>query len=103
MKRSGTSVAIVGVMVGLMMSVKIAFAEPDTLSPGLMPMFTSEWWQWALSIPSSQNPLLDRTGEKCMWGQRDFVWFLAGVSGGGSTTRACSVPEDKTLFSPSPT
>ena len=35
-----------------------------------------------------------------MVGQRDFVWFLAGVNGGGSAIRACSVPEDRTLFFP---
>jgi len=35
-----------------------------------------------------------------MVGQRDFVWFLTGVNGGGSATLACSVPADKTLFFP---
>ena len=82
------------------MTEKTAFADPGTLPPGQLPAFTAEWWQWALSIPKSRNPLFDTTGENCMIGQRDVVWFLAGTLFGGSATRRCSVPEDKTLFFP---
>lgn len=62
---------------------------------------TPEWWQWALSIPASVNPLLDETGAQCMVGQRGGEWFLAGVfyplSG---ATRECTIPEGVTLFFP---
>jgi hypothetical protein len=61
---------------------------------------TAKWWQWALSIPVFENPLLDQTGEKCMVGQRGPVWFLVGNFGGGDTTRSCSIPEGKRLFFP---
>ncbi len=61
---------------------------------------TAEWWQWALSIPTPSNPLLDTTGDNCMVGQRGSVWFLAGFFFGGAATRTCSVPEDKALFFP---
>jgi hypothetical protein len=60
---------------------------------------TADWWQWALSIPVSANPLLDDSGKNCMVGQRGDTWFLAG-SFGGSASRTCSVPEGVTLFFP---
>ena len=60
----------------------------------------SQWWQWALSIPASVNPLTDATGDNCFVGQRGTTWFLAGVFFGGSATRACSIPENTTLFFP---
>ena len=61
---------------------------------------TSEWWQWVLSIPVAENPLLDQTGADCVVGQRGPVWFLVGNFGGGTTTRNCSIPEGKLLFFP---
>jgi hypothetical protein len=60
----------------------------------------SQWWQWALSIPTSVNPLADTTGQDCMVGQRGGVWFLAGTFGTSSATRSCSVPEGVSLFFP---
>jgi len=97
---SGRVLTITGIMIGLMMPAKMAFADPDGLPPGQLPTFTALWWEWVLSIPRPVNPTLDTTGADCMVGQRDFVWFLAGVNGGGSATLACSVPADKTLFFP---
>jgi len=61
----------------------------------------AEWRQWTLSIPTSVNPQLDDTGQNCMVGQRGSIWFLAGVWLGGTAARACSVPEDTTIFFPS--
>ena len=63
----------------------------------LLKNLTAQWWQWVLSIPVFENPLLDQTGEKCVVGQRGPVWFLAGNFGGGETTRSCSVPEGNLL------
>lgn len=51
----------------------------------------NEWWQWAVSIPSAVNPVLDNSGKACALGQRGNVWFLAGNTG-GRTTRECAVP-----------
>src|SRR5713101_1673269 len=84
-------IVIVGIGLGLMMPLNRAFADSQ---------LSAEWWQWALSIPTSENPQLDTIGENCMVGQRGSVWFLAGTFGGGSATHACSVPEDKLLFFP---
>ena len=61
---------------------------------------SAEWWQWALSIPTSFNPLLDTTGNNCMVGQHGPVWFLAGFFFGGAGTRDCTVPDDKFIFFP---
>lgn len=61
---------------------------------------TAQWWQWALSAPTSVNPLEDLTGGDCMVGQRDVVWFLAGFFNGSTVTRSCSVPQGSALFFP---
>jgi hypothetical protein len=60
---------------------------------------SAEWWQWAVSISPSNNPVLDATGGNCMVGQHGSVWFLAG-NFGGTTTRTCAVPEGTVLFFP---
>jgi hypothetical protein len=87
-------------MTAMVFMVAIKVASAQGLPPGQLPQLTGEWWQWALSIPISVNPLLDTTGERCMVGQRGSIWFLAGVNGGGSATLTCSVPEDAILFFP---
>jgi hypothetical protein len=62
--------------------------------------WSAEWWQFVLSIPTSENPLLDADGSRCVLGQRGPVWFLVGWFGPGAATRACSVPEGTALFFP---
>jgi hypothetical protein len=88
-------IAVVGISLGLMMPLNMACADSQSFK-----QLSAEWWQWALSIPVSENPVLDETGEKCVVGQRGSVWFLAGNSGGGSTARACAVPAGTELFFP---
>jgi len=64
---------------------------------------SAQWWQWALSIPVSTNPLTELTdaGSICMVGQRGPVWFLAGtLFTGGTFSRKCSVPEGVELYFP---
>jgi hypothetical protein len=90
--------AVVSIVGGLMFPVNAGIAQG--VPPGQLPTLTGEWWQWDLSIPAAENPAVDATGEKCMVGQRGSIWFLAGVSGSGSATRSCSVPEGATLFFP---
>lgn len=53
------------------------------------------WWQWALAIPASTNPML---GGDCEQGQQGPVWFLAGVWGGGTATRSCNVSTGKYIL-----
>jgi len=93
-----TTAAIVGALVGLILPMQLAFAD-GAAAPGPLSELTAEWWQWALSIPTGQNPQLDPTGQDCMVGQRGPLWFLAGAFiSGPPITRNCEVPEDKSLF-----
>ena len=97
MKRNALQILTLSV-IGLCLITKTNLATAD--SDGLKSL-SAQWWQWALSIPSSQNPLLDTTGEKCMIGQRGSAWFLAGLfGGGGPTIRNCTVPDNVNLFFP---
>jgi len=62
--------------------------------------WANAWWQWALSIPADQNPLIDETGEFCGVGQDGPVWFLPGTFGSDANRDQCSVPKGKALFFP---
>ena len=95
-----TATIVVAVM-GLILPVQLALADGGA-APGPLSELTAEWRQWAYSIPTSQNPQEDATGQYCMVGQRGPVWFLAGVFLGwpGTITRTCTVPEGKALFFP---
>src|SRR6266403_5000882 len=86
-------VVITGVGLALIMPICTALA--DSLG-----QLSAQWWQWALSIPTSVNPQLDLDGKNVVVGQRGSVWFLAGIFGGGTVTRTCSVPEGTQLFFP---
>jgi hypothetical protein len=79
----------------LMLMMPLRTASADSFQD-----LSAEWWQWALSIPTDVNPQLDPTGANAVVGQHGKVWFLAGVFGGGTVTRTCSVPEGTALFFP---
>jgi hypothetical protein len=88
---------IIGIGMGIVLPINMASAQSGRAPPKQL---SAEWWQWATSIPPPQNPVLDTNGSRCAVGQHGAVWFLAGNFGGGTTTRSCSVPEDKLLFFP---
>jgi hypothetical protein len=95
---SSRFVAIVGISFAFMLPINGAFGESRDFKK-----LTAEWWQWALSIPTSVNPQLDTTGVNAAVGQRGTLWFLAGVFNGfnGSTaTRTSFVPEGTEFFFP---
>lgn len=100
-----STAAIVGALIGLILPMQLAIADGGA-APGPLSELTAEWWQWAASIPDvldAPNPTSDMTGVSCMVGQRDSVWFLAGLGAfgqGGTAVRACSVPEGITIFFP---
>jgi len=82
----------------------------DLDNPGIFPPDSSvyghsygewavRWWQWALSIPEAENPVLDTTGQFCDVGQSGPVWFLGGTFG-NSLERTCTIPADKVIFMP---
>lgn len=63
--------------------------------------WSTAWWQWALSLPVTDHPLFDTTGEDCDVGQKGKVWFLGGVfNDSGEATRHCTIPNGKALFFP---
>lgn len=63
--------------------------------------WTAKWWEWLISIPLSQNPAADNTGEFCAKNQNqtDPVWFLVGTFQ-GRTERTCEIPAGKGLLFP---
>jgi hypothetical protein len=58
--------------------------------------WAAAWWQWSLSIPVDDNPML---GGPCEQYQSEDVFFLAGTTG-GSATRSCAIPAGKGIFFP---
>jgi hypothetical protein len=88
-------IAIVSISLGLVMPLNIVFGDSQSFEE-----LSAEWWQWSFSIPASENPTLDKTGEKCMVGQRGSVWFLGGDPTAGPITLTCTVPEGTALFFP---
>jgi hypothetical protein len=60
-----------------------------------------EWWQWALSIPEADNPILDATGVKSQIGQSGPVFFLTGARRDLEIARrSITVPAGTALFFP---
>lgn len=104
MKKIGL-VSIIVMLSLLLLPINARAADPEVFSPSSSPFgikfreWSAQWWQFMLSIPASDNPLVDETGEKCPVGQRGPVWFLAGAFG-GTFTRSCSLPEGKALLFP---
>ncbi len=97
MKTSTHVLAIVALTVGA--AAMPARADGGDSGDSLREL-SAQWWQWAFSIPTPSNPLVDPTGANCMVGQRGPVWFLAGSLDGGTIRRTCAVPEGVALFFP---
>lgn len=62
--------------------------------------WAARWWQWALEIPASVNPVVDTTGEYATVGQTGRVWFLAGAFTSEPVERSVVVPTGTALFFP---
>jgi hypothetical protein len=65
--------------------------------------WSAQWWQRALSIPSSNSPLKDPTGANCDVNQQGHVWFLAGTTGNPidePVMRTCTIPVGKAILFP---
>jgi hypothetical protein len=99
------------IFVGLIMPLALPITEGTGINQQVYPInskpfgltygeWSAKWWQWGLSIPIKDSPIVDETGAKCAVGQNNSnVWFLAG-HGGGEVTRACSIPAGKAIFFP---
>ncbi len=64
--------------------------------------WTTKWWEWALSVPISLNPVLDNTGQYADKNQTGPVWFLAGTIGDENKIayRTCIIPKKKSVLFP---
>jgi hypothetical protein len=72
--------------------------KPHGLSYG---EWTVKWWQWAVSSPKNENPIVDNTGKYADINQEGPVWYLAGTSGENNIPiRKCSVPFGKSILFP---
>jgi len=106
---AASGAALLAVAIGLILAAGTCVLahdpDPRVLPPNLAPMGKSygdwgaAWWQWALSIPKAENPILDPTGALGHVGQSGPVWFLAGTFG-GFAERTCIVPAGKAIFFP---
>lgn len=59
-----------------------------------------EDWKRILAIPADQNPMEDKTGERCTYGQdlkNSSVFHLSGI-GGGAAEIVCKIPAGLGLF-----
>jgi hypothetical protein len=64
--------------------------------------WTAEWWKWALSFPTENNPMLDPDGRFASLGNTGGpIFFLAGNFGASAhVTRTFAVPSDKFILFP---
>ncbi|MBV9179570.1 MAG: hypothetical protein JO327_12115 [Nitrososphaeraceae archaeon] len=96
--------------IGLSFTSILKFALADSTNPLVASIgsklygltageWTAKWWQWALSIPKSNSPFSDKTGQNCGLNQNGPVWFLAGTTG-GSQERTCTIPAGKAILFP---
>ncbi len=95
----GTRIVFAAVA-AIILAVSLPASAGKAKSSAGLPQLAAEWWQWVLSIPTAQNPLLDTTGDQCMVGQHGSTWFLAGSWVPGAVTRDCDIPQGATLFFP---
>ena len=99
-----------GVLLALVLASPVAFArvEQDTQASAGTSQLAAEWWQWAVSKPVDENPLLggdpDYSEEQCdgqpLSGASGETWFLAGTLDGSHVERTCTAPAGKQLFFP---
>jgi hypothetical protein len=59
-----------------------------------------KWFQWLLTIPASNSPASDKTGQDCSVGQptKD-VWFLVQTTSGPGE-RTCTIPAGRAILLP---
>jgi hypothetical protein len=96
-------------MIIMLIQLSTQLLLADELNPGIhslnsspygisLPMWTTKWWQWFISIPNNQHPFADTTGDKCGTNQEGPVWYLTGSA--GNVVRNCVIPSDKAIFFP---
>ena len=76
---------LVGVALASEDNLGIAPIDSEIITVKTYADLGSEWWQWAVQAPATDNPLLDEDGSNCRVGQQGPVWFLAGTQGSGKS------------------
>jgi hypothetical protein len=117
------TVMTIVVVLGLMTIAPIVAQANSNPNPGVLPNnskpfgltygeWSAKWFQWALSIPLPQNPLVDDTGANAANGQTGEVWFLGGkfcaavipanptCTPVATADRIVNIPVGKALFFP---
>jgi hypothetical protein len=105
---SRNRILVICLLAVAVLALQPAGALGGNLNPGIHPPtsqphglsyteWSVKWWQWALSIPASQNPLLDPDGTFCHVGQSGHVFFL-GSNGGGTNVRSCTIATGQSVL-----
>jgi len=107
------SLLAIGAMIPSSTSLAQSGGNPGVIPPNARPFgltygqWSARWWQYALSIPTPDNPLIH--DDKCGAGQSGPVWFLTGKlcveqacmqQNFLTATRYCTAPPGKALFFP---
>jgi hypothetical protein len=58
----------------------------------------AKFWQWAWSIPASDNPTIPGNEDKIATGQPKRLWFLATISLGAPVEQHFTIPEGTALY-----
>jgi len=108
--RTGLTLLVAVVAVGNLMSAPAMAASGRSLElQGIYPLgaqpygrswgeWTASWWQWAMSMPISANPLMETAD--CTASQSGPVWFLGGSFVNATVTRDCTIPAGKAILFP---
>ena len=101
---------IVGVLLALVVAAPMAIAQvgQGAKASGETAELAADWWQWALSKPVEDNPLIggdpSYSEEQCdgqpVTNTPRNTWFLAGTLDGSEVERTCSMPVGTQLFFP---
>ncbi|MGD1838667.1 MAG: hypothetical protein ACPKPY_11510 [Nitrososphaeraceae archaeon] len=81
----------------------ISFFPPGSNVYGLSPAdLVKTYWKIFLSIPSSEHPWIDNTGEKCTYGQdlENTSVFYLPTMGEGTLERTCVIPSGLSILIP---
>jgi hypothetical protein len=74
-----------------------AVSGPSLYPSKLNKVLGFKWWQWLLSIPESENPIVN--DNPCDVKQSGPFFYLVGTFG-GSAERQCDIPKGKSIFFP---
>jgi hypothetical protein len=91
-------------MVCIEMIVDNLFSVQDVPYGTTYGQWTVRWWQWFFSVPKSESPIVDTTGEHADADQQfSSVFFLAGKLPGKDRilpNRTCKISEDRAILFP---